>query len=88
MLETFLMLKSNKQFVLLDEPFSGLMPLHIDMVKRLIQSEKSQKGIILSDHLYRHALDLADNVYLLNAGKTYLVQHPGELEFRGYVNER
>jgi ABC-type multidrug transport system ATPase subunit len=85
MLETFLILKSKKQFILLDEPFSGLMPLHIDLIKDLIAREKSNKGIIISDHLYQHTLDIAETVYLLKDGKSYLVNDRQELVFRGYL---
>jgi ABC-type multidrug transport system ATPase subunit len=51
-LETFLILKSKHLFVMLDEPFSGLMPLYIEVLKKIILEEKATKGIVLSDHLY------------------------------------
>lgn len=87
LLETFLILKSPHPFCLLDEPFSGLMPLHIEYMKRLISQAKSSKGIILSDHLYRHTMEMADEIYLLSNGKTYLIKDREELIFRGYLPE-
>ncbi len=84
-LETFLILNSPHPFCLLDEPFSGLMPLHIEAIKDLITQATQTKGIILSDHLYRHTLEMADEIYLLVNGKTYLIKDREELVFRGYL---
>jgi ABC-type lipopolysaccharide export system ATPase subunit len=86
LLETFLIIKSKKPFVLLDEPFSGIMPVYVDALKALITEEKSNKGIIISDHMYQHALDVADQVYLLRDAKTYFIKERKELVFRGYLN--
>ena len=87
LLEVWLILKSNHAFVMLDEPFSGLMPLHIEMLMHVMLEEKLRKGIIISDHLYRHILDISDNTYLLSNGKTYLIKSPQELIDRGYARE-
>ena len=61
------------------------MPLHIEKIKTLIAVAKLNKGIILSDHLYRHTMEMADEIYLLANGKTYLVKDREELVFRGYL---
>lgn len=87
LLESFLILNSPHPFCLLDEPFSGLMPLHIESMKELIAKAKSTKGIILSDHLYRHTMEMADEIYLLSNGQTYLIKDREELVFRGYLPE-
>ena len=87
LLESYLILKSPHPFCMLDEPFSGLMPLHIEKIKTLIAIAKLDKGIILSDHLYRHTMEMADEIYLLANGKTYLVKDREELVFRGYLTE-
>jgi ABC-type multidrug transport system ATPase subunit len=84
-LETLIVLKSPCSFIMLDEPFSGLMPLHIEMMKKLILQEKANKGIIISDHLYRHILDISDKTYLLSNGKTYIIKDTNELIERGYL---
>ena len=44
LLEAFLILKSNHKFILLDEPFSGLMPQHIECLKKIMVEEKHKKG--------------------------------------------
>lgn len=85
LLESFLILNSPHPFCMLDEPFSGLMPLHIEKMKTMIAQAKLNKGIILSDHLYRHTMEMADEIYLLANGKTYLIKDREELIFRGYL---
>lgn len=37
-------------FILLDEPFSLLAPLHKDAVKKLIVEKSKMKGIVITDH--------------------------------------
>jgi ABC-type multidrug transport system ATPase subunit len=86
-LEVYLILSSVHEFVLLDEPFSGLMPIHIEDMKRIINKVKAAKGIIISDHLYRHILEIVDETYLLSNNKTHLIKNKEELVFRGYLAE-
>lgn len=86
-LEVYLILHSMHQFVLLDEPFSGLMPLHIEELKRVINQVKASKGIIISDHLYKYVLDIADENYLLSNGQTYPIKNKEDLIMKGYLNE-
>ena len=86
-LEVFLILYSRHEFVLLDEPFSGLMPQHVEDVMQEISKVKAHKGILISDHLYGHILKIADETYLLSNGKTYLIKGREELVFRGYLAE-
>jgi ABC-type multidrug transport system ATPase subunit len=86
LIETLLLLKSPAQFCILDEPFSGLMPVHIEKLKGIIAAEKDRKGIIITDHIYREVLAIADRLYLLVNGKTHRVKHVEDLIARGYVN--
>jgi ABC-type lipopolysaccharide export system ATPase subunit len=87
-LETLMILLSPVQFVLLDEPFSHLSPIYVEQLKIIIQEQKSQKGILITDHLYRDVLDIADQTYLLQNGATYLLSNPRqELIDRGYIPE-
>ena len=85
MLETWLLLNSAKPFVLLDEPFSGLMPTQIDRLKQLIANAKD-KGILITDHLFNHTLEIASTIYLLKDGRTYHITNKEELITLGYTN--
>jgi len=86
--ETLLILFSPVQYVLLDEPFSHLSPIYVEELKLLITSQKAQKGILITDHLFRDVLDIADQTYFLQNGTTYLLTNPlRDLMDRGYIPE-
>jgi ABC-type multidrug transport system ATPase subunit len=85
--EIMMILNSQAPFCLLDEPFTGLTPVYIEKIKDLISAIKSRKGIIISDHMYRHVTDLADRLYLLTNGQTYQVSDHKELVSRGYLSD-
>ena len=74
-------------FVLLDEPFHGISPLHVELIKAMIIKESSQKGIILTDHDYRNVLDIANKYYLLFDGGLKPVKTKQDLVEWGYVPE-
>jgi len=84
-IEALLILKSKSKFCILDEPFSGIMPVHVEKMKAIIAGEKMKKGIIITDHLYRDVLSITDRVYLLTNGKTYQVKNEEDLISRGYI---
>ncbi|WP_295937626.1 ATP-binding cassette domain-containing protein [uncultured Alistipes sp.] len=86
LLECYLILRSPTQFVMLDEPFSQVAPLHVLTLKELILQEKSSKGILLTDHMYRHVTDIADRLYIMANGQTYLTRSDEDLSYYGYLN--
>jgi ABC-type lipopolysaccharide export system ATPase subunit len=47
--------------------------------------EKSNKGFLITDHLYRHILDVSDKFYVLTEGKTHLADTLGDIERLGYA---
>lgn len=67
-LEIVFILSFNKDYVILDEPFTGLSPILIEKVIDKINSHKSKSGFIICDHYIRYILDLVDKVYLMNNG--------------------
>lgn len=85
LIELYVIVKSNSQFAMLDEPFTHLSPLQIDKVKEMLLSEKQNKGILLTDHMFRHITGICDNLYLLTNGKTYLTKSIEEIETFGYA---
>lgn len=85
-IEIYLMLVSKSKFCMLDEPFSHVMPVHIETIKRLMVREKEKKGIIVTDHLYQNIIDISDSLYVISDGKTYLTKNVQDLETLGYIN--
>lgn len=85
--EIYLILASKTQFCMLDEPFSQVMPVHVDTIKDLINTEKQNKGITITDHLYEHILEICDDVYVIVNGKTYLIRDKNDLLQLGYITK-
>ena len=83
--EIYSILVSKTKFCMLDEPFSQVMPLHIEVIKKIIDREKENKGIILTDHLYRHIVGICDDLYVISKGKTHLTESIEDLETLGYA---
>ena len=84
--ETFLSLKSPSILVLLDEPFTHLAPVFIEKFQELLQEEKKKKAIIITDHMYHHILETADELYLLKNSCSKYIKNPRELEEYSYLN--
>lgn len=82
--EIWLCLCSPSPFCILDEPFSYLAPVAIEVVQKLIQRQKSRMGIIISDHNYEALLEVADEVLLLSDGYVHLIKDRSDLIRYGY----
>ncbi|MFI5154634.1 MAG: ATP-binding cassette domain-containing protein [Chitinophagales bacterium] len=85
LVELFVILKSASQFVMLDEPFTHLMPIHIEKIKELLIEQKKFKGILISDHKFEEVLDISDHIYLLADGKTRRIHGSDDLIKYGYL---
>ena len=61
---------SDKELILLDEPFSGLFPEMIKLIKTLIEKlSKNWKTIILIEHNMNLISEICDKVFVLDAWK-------------------
>lgn len=83
--EVLLILNCAAPFCLLDEPFTGLTPVLVERLRDYIHQRKLAKGIIISDHLYRHVINLSDTLYVLSNGKNYLIKNEVDLIRYGYL---
>ncbi len=60
----------SPDFILLDEPFSGIDPIAVEDIQEIIRTLKKQNiGILITDHNVRETLDITDRSYLLYEGK-------------------
>ena len=85
LVELYLIVKSASRFAMLDEPFTHLNPIQIDQVKDLLLDEKEHKGFLVTDHMYRHIVDICDHLYILTNGKTHLTKSIQDIEEFGYA---
>jgi ABC-type multidrug transport system ATPase subunit len=84
-LEVKLLLNLNTLFVLLDEPFNGISPLQVELIKKMIIEKSTKKGILLTDHDYRNVLDVANKYFLLFDGGLKSIKTKEDLIKWGYV---
>lgn len=63
----------DPDLVILDEPFSGLDPVNIFLLKEMIAELRGQgKSIILSTHLMNEVEELCDRILMINKGQAVL----------------
>lgn len=83
--EMYLVLMSDAEFCILDEPFSNISPNCVEKMKDLIREQKKSRGIIVSDHLYQDILDVTDDLFLLRDGYTFPIRSREDLVRNGYI---
>jgi lipopolysaccharide export system ATP-binding protein len=67
-------------FLLLDEPFSGIDPIQVLELQRIIFDLKQTGiGILMTDHNVRETLAVTDRAYIINNGKIFRAGTPEEL---------
>ena len=81
----YLVLMSDAEFVILDEPFSNISPNCIEKMQALIREQKASKGIIVSDHLYEAIIEITDDLFLLRDGYTFPIKSREDLVRNGYI---
>lgn len=59
----------DPEYIILDEPSSGLDPIQIAELKQLIRILGKSKTILLSSHILQEVEDLCDHVLVLSEGK-------------------
>ena len=83
--EMYMVLNSDSEFCILDEPFSNVAPKYVEMMQELIRMHKATKGIIISDHLYGSVMDITDDLFLLRDGYTFPIKCREDLIHHGYI---
>ena len=63
-------LVTDPDFILLDEPFSGIDPIAVEDIQGIIRSLRDKDiGILITDHNVRETLSITDRAYLLYDGQ-------------------
>ena len=63
----------DPELVILDEPFSGLDPVNVELVREVIlEMKRTGKTVIFSTHVMEQAEQICDYVLLINKGKKVL----------------
>ena len=70
----------SPSFVLLDEPFSGIDPLTVvDIQKIIAELSEAGIGVLVTDHNVRETLAVTNRAYIINEGKILYAGTPGDL---------
>ena len=73
-------LVTNPQFILLDEPFSGIDPITVFEAQEIIRELKQRGlGILLTDHNVRETLEITDRAYIMAEGRVLIAGTAQEL---------
>lgn len=68
-LQILINILSDNKIILLDEPLSNLDVIVIDEIKKMLKSIKKDHIIIFSTHILDLALNMCDEIVILNDGK-------------------
>jgi lipopolysaccharide export system ATP-binding protein len=70
----------NPTFILLDEPFSGIDPIAVLDLQKIISSLKAGGiGVLITDHSVRETLAVTDRAYIIDEGKIFASGNPDQL---------
>jgi lipopolysaccharide export system ATP-binding protein len=62
-------LATSPKFLLLDEPFSGIDPIAVGEIQRIISRLREMGlGVLITDHSVRETLEITDRAYLIGDG--------------------
>ena len=66
-------LVTDPQFILLDEPFSGIDPITVFECQEIIRELKARGlGVLLTDHNVRETLEITDRAYIIAEGQVLI----------------
>ena len=70
----------SPMFILLDEPFSGIDPIAVlDLQKIIFDLKNSGIGVLITDHNVRETLSVTDRAYIINEGRIFRTGTPEQL---------
>ena len=70
----------NPAFILLDEPFSGIDPIAVlDLQKIISDLKASGIGVLITDHNVRETLAVTDRAYIIDGGRILASGMPEQL---------
>jgi lipopolysaccharide export system ATP-binding protein len=70
----------SPSFILLDEPFSGIDPITVLDIQKIVRDLKARGiGILVTDHNVRETLRVTDRAYIIHNGQIFRSGTPQEL---------
>jgi len=73
-------LVSNPKIILLDEPFTGIDPVTIASIQKIVRQLRDEGiAILITDHQVRETLQITDRSYVIHDGKVLCHGYPSEV---------
>jgi len=73
-------LAGNPDFIMLDEPFTGIDPVTIESLKEIIAGLRDKGlGVLITDHNVRETLSICDRAYIMMDGDVLVEGTPQEV---------
>jgi lipopolysaccharide export system ATP-binding protein len=73
-------ISGEPEVVMLDEPFSGIDPISVSDIQRMIHALKDMGlGVLITDHNVRETLKITDRAYIVADGKILCHGSPQEI---------
>ena len=73
-------LVSNPKIILLDEPFTGIDPVTVASIQKIIRRLRNEGiAILITDNQVRETLQITDRSYVIRAGKVLCHGRPDEV---------
>lgn len=82
-------LAANPKFILLDEPFSGVDPISIINIQKIVQDIQlhNKLGVLITDHNVTATLHICNRAYIINQGQIIAHGSPKEIKNNKYVQK-
>ena len=78
----------SPSFILLDEPFSGIDPIAVaDIQKIIYQLKRKGIGLLMTDHNVQETLRITDRAYIIAEGRIFRKGSPDQLAADPKVRE-
>ena len=78
----------DPKFMLLDEPFSGIDPIAVMEIQKVIEHLRARGiGIVVTDHNVRETLSICDRAYIIKDGSILREGTPGDIAADPTVRE-
>ena len=79
----------DPKFIMLDEPFAGVVPIAVEDIQHIVWQLKYRNiGILITDHNVHETLSITDRAYLLFEGRILFKGTPEELAENPIVKEK
>ncbi|MCE2390458.1 MAG: LPS export ABC transporter ATP-binding protein [Proteobacteria bacterium] len=70
----------DPRFLLLDEPFSGIDPIAVAGIQKIVSQLRERGiGVVITDHNVRETLAICDRAYIINEGRIIREGAPAEI---------